>query len=48
MRRGPRLDKDRIGTFAEAIALDERDVALKPKYISMTEAASVPLVALTA
>ena len=43
-----RPDKDRIGTFAEAIALDERDVAPKPKNISMAEAASVPLVALTA
>ncbi|MET0946573.1 MAG: NADP-dependent oxidoreductase [Flavobacterium sp.] len=38
----------RIGTFAEFIAIDERDVALKPKNISMEEAASIPLVALTA
>ncbi len=37
-----------IGTFAEFIAIDERDVALKPKNLSMEEAASVPLVALTA
>lgn len=37
-----------IGTFAEFIAIDERDLALKPKNISMEEAASVPLVALTA
>lgn len=36
-----------IGTFAEFIAIDERDLALKPKNISMEEAASVPLVALT-
>ena len=38
----------RIGTFAEFIAIDEKDVALKPKNISMEEAASIPLVALTA
>ena len=38
----------RIGTFAEFIAIDERDVALKPKNLSMEEAASIPLVALTA
>lgn len=37
-----------IGTFAEFIAINERDVALKPKNLSMEEAASVPLVALTA
>jgi len=38
----------RIGTFAEFIAIDENDVALKPKNLSMEEAASIPLVALTA
>lgn len=38
----------RIGTLAEFIAIDEKDVALKPKNISMEEAASIPLVALTA
>lgn len=37
----------RIGTFAEFIALTEEDTALKPKNISMEEAASIPLVALT-
>jgi NADPH:quinone reductase-like Zn-dependent oxidoreductase len=36
-----------IGTFAELIAIHERDVALKPKNISMEEAASIPLVGLT-
>ncbi|MEG0851089.1 MAG: NADP-dependent oxidoreductase [Eubacterium sp.] len=36
-----------IGGFAEFIAVDERDVALKPNNISMDEAASLPLVALT-
>ncbi|QKK25244.1 NADP-dependent oxidoreductase [Rhizobium hidalgonense] len=38
----------RVGTFAEFIAVDEADVALKPKNLSMTEAASLPLVGLTA
>ncbi|TXN06789.1 NADP-dependent oxidoreductase [Methylobacterium sp. WL103] len=38
----------RIGTLAERIAVDEADVALKPKNLSMTEAASIPLVGLTA
>jgi NADPH:quinone reductase-like Zn-dependent oxidoreductase len=43
-----RADKDRIGTFAELVAINEADVALKPKMLSMEEAASIPLVALTA
>ena len=38
----------RIGTFAEFIAIDEADLALKPKNLSMEEAASIPLVGLTA
>ncbi|MWV48045.1 zinc-binding dehydrogenase [Rathayibacter sp. VKM Ac-2803] len=38
----------RIGTFAERIAIDEADVALAPRSISAAEAASLPLVALTA
>jgi len=38
----------RIGTFAQSIAIDEADVALKPKNLSMEEAASIPLVGLTA
>src|SRR5438270_1605217 len=37
----------RVGTFAEFIAINENDVALKPKNISMEEAASIPLVGLT-
>lgn len=36
-----------IGTFAEYIAVNENDLALKPKNISMEQAASIPLVALT-
>lgn len=39
---------DRIGTFAEFIAMNENDVAIKPKKLSMEEAASLPLVGLTA
>jgi NADPH:quinone reductase-like Zn-dependent oxidoreductase len=38
----------RVGTFAEFIAINETDVALKPKNISMEQAASIPLVGLTA
>jgi len=38
----------RVGTFAEFIAINEADVALTPKNISMEEAASIPLVGLTA
>lgn len=37
----------RIGTFAEQITVHENDLALKPKNISMEEAASIPLVGLT-
>lgn len=37
-----------IGTFAERIAVGESDLALKPANLSMVEAASVPLVGLTA
>jgi alcohol dehydrogenase len=43
-----RPHKDRIGAFAEFIAINEDDVALKPKLLSMEEAASIPLVGLTA
>jgi alcohol dehydrogenase len=43
-----RPDKDRIGAFAEFIAMNERDVAIKPAELSMEEAASIPLVGLTA
>jgi len=37
-----------IGTFAEYISIPENDVALKPKNITMEEAASIPLIGLTA
>lgn len=38
----------RAGTFAEFIAIDAADVALKPASLSMEQAASIPLVGLTA
>lgn len=38
----------RIGTLAEAIAVDEADLALQPKTLTMAEAAAMPLVGLTA
>jgi NADPH:quinone reductase-like Zn-dependent oxidoreductase len=38
----------RIGAFAEEIAVDAADVALKPTSLSFEEAAAVPLVALAA
>jgi NADPH:quinone reductase-like Zn-dependent oxidoreductase len=38
----------RVGTFAQRIAVHEDDLATKPASLSMAEAASVPLVALTA
>jgi NADPH:quinone reductase-like Zn-dependent oxidoreductase len=43
-----RPNQDRIGTFAEFIAMDEADVALKPRNLTMDEAASIPLAGLTA
>jgi NADPH:quinone reductase-like Zn-dependent oxidoreductase len=42
-----RVGDFRIGTFAEQIAVNESDLALKPKNTSMEEAASIPLVGLT-
>lgn len=43
-----RPSKDHIGTFAERIAVPDSELALKPASISMVEAGSLPLVALTA
>jgi NADPH:quinone reductase-like Zn-dependent oxidoreductase len=43
-----RPDKDRIGTFAEFIAINEDDLAPKPSRLTMEEAAAIPLVGLTA
>jgi NADPH:quinone reductase-like Zn-dependent oxidoreductase len=42
-----RPDKNRIGTFAELIAVHQDDVATKPAMLTMEEAASIPLVGLT-
>jgi NADPH:quinone reductase-like Zn-dependent oxidoreductase len=43
-----RPDQDRIGAFAELIAISENDVAKKPHQLDMEQAASIPLVGLTA
>ena len=43
-----RPDKDRIGTFAEFISIKEESLAIKPRALTMEEAASIPLVSLTA
>lgn len=43
-----RPGKDRIGTFAELIVIREDELAMKPKNLTMEEAASIPLVGLTA
>jgi len=43
-----RPGKDRIGTFAEYSAVREDDLAHKPRSLSMEQAASIPLVGLTA
>jgi NADPH:quinone reductase-like Zn-dependent oxidoreductase len=41
-------DQNRMGTFAEFIAIHQDDVASKPATLTMAEAASIPLVGLTA
>lgn len=38
----------RIGAFAEYIAIDHADIAIKPNSLTMAESAAVPLVALAA
>ena len=43
-----RPDDFRIGTFAEFVPVKEASLALKPKSLTMEEAASIPLVGLTA
>lgn len=43
-----RPDDFRIGAFAEFIAIKETSLAIKPKALTMAEAASIPLVGLTA
>src|SRR6266542_190986 len=41
-------NENRMGTFAELIAIHQDDVAPKPATLTMAEAASIPLVGLTA
>ncbi len=43
-----RPEQERIGSFAELICVREDCLALKPAHLNMVQAASVPLVALTA
>jgi NADPH:quinone reductase-like Zn-dependent oxidoreductase len=43
-----RPDDFRIGAFAEFIVIKETSLAIKPKALTMEEAASIPLVGLTA
>jgi alcohol dehydrogenase len=43
-----RLDKDRIGAYAEFALVRETSAARKPANLSHVEAASIPLVGLTA
>ncbi|KQU66015.1 MULTISPECIES: NADP-dependent oxidoreductase [unclassified Rhizobacter] len=43
-----RTDDFRIGTFAEFVPVKEASLALKPQGLTMEEAASIPLVGLTA
>ena len=43
-----RADDFRIGTFAEFVPVNEASLGLKPKGLTMEEAASIPLVGLTA
>jgi alcohol dehydrogenase len=43
-----RVDDFRIGTFAEFVPVKEASLALKPRGLTMEEAAAIPLVGLTA
>ncbi|NVZ21533.1 NADP-dependent oxidoreductase [Pseudomonas costantinii] len=43
-----RPDEKHIGTFAELICVEEQALALKPSNLNMAQAASLPLVGLTA
>ena len=43
-----RMPLDRIGAFAEYVAIDKNAIAKMPDYLSFEEAACVPLTALTA
>jgi alcohol dehydrogenase len=41
------LSASKMGAFAQYVAVDENDLALKPKNLTFEEAASIPLVGLT-
>ena len=43
-----RMPLDKIGAFAEYVAIDKNAIALVPDYLNLEEAACVPLTALTA
>lgn len=43
-----RLPTKKIGAFAEYVAINKRDLAKIPEYLSFNEAAAIPLTALTA
>ena len=43
-----RLPTNKIGAFAEYVAINKKDLAKIPEYLSFNEAASIPLTALTA
>lgn len=42
-----RAHKNRIGTFAEYVGVDQGDIAIKPANLTLLDAAAIPLVALT-
>ncbi|PCI88453.1 MAG: hypothetical protein COB24_02865 [Hyphomicrobiales bacterium] len=43
-----RVEKDRLGAFAEQVCIDENVAAFAPQYIPLGDAAALPLAALTA
>ena len=43
-----RLSTNKIGAFAEYVAINKKDLAKIPEYLSFNEAAAIPLTALTA
>ncbi|MDO4643643.1 MAG: NADP-dependent oxidoreductase [Cardiobacteriaceae bacterium] len=43
-----RLPMNKIGAFAEYVAINKKDLAKIPEYLSFNEAAAIPLTALTA
>ena len=43
-----RLPTNKIGAFAEYVAINKKDLAKSPEYLSFNEAAAIPLTALTA